>query len=114
MEKNEQLKEKFQKDRQLMQKIEKENVEEMKKNEYLEIDQFSNFQMDSMTGDFGGEIRLAYYYDGNTVTPVTAGSITCNMNEVLNHIYLSQQQSQYDYCIVPSTIELFDVNVAGQ
>ena len=90
------------------------SVEEMKKDEYLEIVQFSNFQMDAMTGDFGGEIRLAYYYDGKTVTPVTAGSITCNMNNVLNHIYLSKEQSQFDYCVIPSTIELFDINVSGQ
>ncbi len=90
------------------------SIEEMKKSPYLEIAQFSSFQVDTVTGDFGGEFRLAYYYDGNSVTPVTAGSVTINMNDVLDHIYLSKETKQYNDCIIPVAIELFDVEVAGQ
>ena len=89
-------------------------VEEMKKEPYLEVIEFSDFGMDSITGNFGGEIRLGYYYDGEKVVPVTGGSITCNMDKALKHIYLSQETRQYDNCVVPCTIELFDVNVAGE
>jgi len=89
-------------------------VAEMKQGSYLEIIQFSSFIMDPVSGDFGGEIRLGYYHDGQTVTPVTGGSITCNMNSALKHIYLSQETRQLDNCIVPCTIQLFDVNVAGE
>ena len=89
-------------------------VAEMKQEPYLEIIQFSSFLMSPVSGDFGGEIRLGYYYDGQTVTPVTGGSITCNMNTALKHIYFSKETKQYDSCIVPQTIQLFDVNVAGE
>ena len=54
-----------------------------------------------------------YYYDGTTVKEVTAGSITSNITDVLDHIYLSKQTRQINNCIVPETIELFDINVAG-
>lgn len=89
-------------------------IEQMKKQPYLEIVQFSSFQVDIITGDFGGEFRLAYYYDGATVKPVTAGSITVNMNDILNHMYLSKETKQYNNWIIPQTIELFDVDVAGE
>ena len=90
------------------------SVEEMKQGSYLEIIQFSSFLMNSVTGSFGGEIRLGYFHDGENVTPVTGGSITCNMASALKHIYFSQETRQLDYCVVPCSIELFDVNVAGE
>ncbi|MGN1399112.1 MAG: metallopeptidase TldD-related protein [Erysipelotrichaceae bacterium] len=88
-------------------------VGEMKQQPYLEIVEFSSFQVDPITGDFGGEFRLAYYYDGTSVKEVTAGSITANINEVLDHIYLSKETRQVNNCIIPATIELFNINVAG-
>ncbi len=90
------------------------SIEEMKKEPYLEACAFSNFQMNPMTGDFGGEIRLGYYYDGEKTVPVTSGSITCNMDRVVNHIYFSKEMQQVDNCILPLYIELFDITVAGE
>ena len=89
-------------------------IEEMKKDPYLEIIQFSSFVMNPMTGDFGGEIRLAYYFDGKTVTPVTGGSITCNMQDSLSSMYFSSKTRQINNCVVPQTIQVFNVNVAGE
>ncbi len=89
-------------------------VDELKKDPYLEIVQFSSFDMDSMTGDFGGEFRLAYYFDGETTTALTSGSITCNMNDVLDHLHFSKETVQYNDAIVPEVIELKGVNVAGE
>ncbi|MBQ1315386.1 MAG: hypothetical protein IIY57_04260 [Erysipelotrichaceae bacterium] len=90
------------------------SVEEMKQEPYLELIQFSDFMMDPIVGNFGGEIRLGYYFDGNTVVPVTGGSITCNMNAVLKHVYFSRETRQLNNCIVPATIEIFGVNVSGE
>jgi len=90
------------------------SIAEMKQDPYLEIIQFSSFIMNPMTGDFGGEIRLAYYFDGKEVTPVTGGSITCNMTESLKHIYLSKETRQINNCVVPKTVQIFDVAVAGE
>ncbi len=89
-------------------------TEEMKTGSWLEAVQFSNFQMNPMTGDFGGELRLAYWHDGEKTIPVTAGSITCNMNRVLDNMYMSRELQQVDNCVIPLEIELFDINVAGE
>ena len=51
------------------------SVEDMKKEPYLWVVNFSDFMLDDFTGHFGGEIRLAFLFDGEKVTPVTGGSI---------------------------------------
>ena len=55
----------------------------------LETLEFSDFSMNPVTGDFGGEIRLAYFFDGKNTTPVTGGSLTGNINKVIDSIRLS-------------------------
>ena len=87
---------------------------QMKQDPYLEIIQFSSFIMNPVTGSFGGEIRLGYYFDGEKRVPVTGGSITCKMSEALKNIYFSKETRQIDNCIVPETIQLFGVAVAGE
>lgn len=66
-------------------------LEELKKGAYLELKSFSDFQVDSLTGDFAGEIRLGWYSDGNRIIPVTGGSISGNINEVHGEMYLSKE-----------------------
>ena len=56
---------------------------------YLEVISMSGLQVDFYSDYIGGEIRLAYYHDGETITPVTGVSITGSLREVLNHIRLS-------------------------
>ncbi|MBO4218060.1 MAG: hypothetical protein J5694_05410 [Erysipelotrichaceae bacterium] len=89
------------------------SLEEMESQPYLKVVQFSGLMVNPITGDFGGEFRLAYLYDGEKVTPVTSGSITGNMNTALNNCYLSRESMQLDNCIVPEAVELFDISVAG-
>lgn len=89
------------------------SLAKMESQPYLKVVQFSSFMVNPITGDFGGEFRLAYLYDGEKVTPVTSGSITANMHSALNNCYLSTETVQLDNCIVPKAIELFDINVAG-
>jgi len=57
---------------------------------YLEVISMSGLQVDFYSDYLGGEIRLAYYHDGASVTPVTGISISGSLTEVLNHIRLSQ------------------------
>ncbi len=89
-------------------------LEQLHQDPYLEIIQFSSFIMNPLTGTFGGEIRLAYYFDGNNKIAVTGGSITCNFADVLNDIRMSKETRQIDNCIVPVTIEIQNVAVAGE
>lgn len=86
---------------------------ELKKKPYLELIAFSDFQMDSFTGNFAGEIRLGYYYDGNTTIPVTGGSLSGNIKKVHNNMYLSKELQQENNFVGPVTIMLNGVSIAG-
>ena len=63
----------------------------MKKEKYLHIVNFSDFQMDSLSGRFGGEFRLAYYFDGEKTQPVTGGSVSGSILELSDNIHLSSE-----------------------
>lgn len=81
---------------------------------YLHIVSFSDFQMDSMSGHFGGEIRLAYLYDGQTVTPVTGGSVNGSLLEAQGHMVFSQERYQSGNYEGPFAVAIRGVRVAGQ
>ncbi|MDC7235921.1 MAG: metallopeptidase TldD-related protein [Spirochaetales bacterium] len=69
-----------------------QSVEEWKKEPHVEIVTFSDFQMDSLTGDFGGEIRLALYYDGEKTVPLTGASLSSCLFDVQKEMYLSKER----------------------
>lgn len=89
------------------------SIDVMKKNAYLEIVSFSNFQMDIFTGDFGGEIRLAWYNDGNDVIPVTSGALSGNIKDYQQNMYFSKEVTQDNNYKGPKSIQLLNVNIAG-
>jgi len=65
----------------------------------LEVISMSGLQVDFYSDYIGGDIRLAYYHDGNKVTAVTGVSISGSLSEVLQDIRLSQKAGIYDgYC----------------
>ena len=57
---------------------------------YLEVVSMSGIQTDFYSDYVGGEIRLAYWYDGEQVRPVTGISISGKLSEVLNQIRFSK------------------------
>ena len=61
------------------------------KGPYLEVVSMSGLQVDFFSDYIGGEVRLAYYHDGEKITPVTALSITGKLSEVMDHIRLSSR-----------------------
>ena len=65
--------------------------EEFRKGPYLEVISMSGLQVDFYNDYIGGEVRLAYYHDGQKVTPVTGISITGKVREVLNSLRLSSE-----------------------
>lgn len=86
---------------------------EMKTGSYLHVVNFSDFQMDSLTGSFAGEIRLAYLCDGTKVTPVTGGSINGMIGIAQKNFTFSKEtQSGTKFC-GPYAIRLEHVQVAG-
>lgn len=64
-------------------------AEEFQKGPYLEVISMSGLQVDFYSDYIGGEVRLAYYHDGEKIIPVTGVSITGQVREVLSHIRLS-------------------------
>ena len=88
--------------------------EELKKAPCLWAVDFSDFQMDHMSGHFGGEIRLAYLIEADgTVTPVTGGSVNGSILEAQRSLVFSQERyltAAYDG---PYAVRLKDVSVAG-
>ena len=56
---------------------------------YLEIVSMSGIQTDFYSDYVGGEIRLAYWHNGETIRPVTGVSVSGKLSEVLNHIRFS-------------------------
>ena len=75
---------------------------------------FSDFQMDAMGGHFGGEIRLAYLIDGDSVTPVTGGSVNGSILEAQKTFVFSTGRyvtASYDG---PYAVRIPDVSIAGE
>lgn len=89
------------------------SIEDLKKEPHLEVAAFSDFTVDDVSGSFGGEIRLAWYYDGNRIIPVTGGSITGNINQLHDEIYLSKEIIQINNFLGPMAIKLPDAAVTG-
>lgn len=87
-------------------------LDEMKKEPYLELVQFSSFSCHPITGDFAGEIRLGYYFDGEKIIPVTGGSISGNIKENETSMQLSKELDKYNFAVVPQAILLKKVNVS--
>ena len=87
--------------------------EELRRGPYLEAVEFSDFQVDAMTGDIFGEIRLGYWHDGDTVTPVSGGSVSGSMLDFVKDLSMSVEQAQYDSMRIPALTLLKNVTVTG-
>ncbi len=88
-------------------------MEELKNEPYLMTAAFSDFSVDDLTGDFCGEIRLAWYYDGKTTIPVTGGSISGNIAKLQHEMYLSKERQKDNNFEGPAMVLLKKVTVAG-
>jgi len=89
------------------------SIEELTKNPHLKLLNFSDFQMEVITGNFGGEIRLGLYFDGKTSTPVTLGSLTGNATKVEQEMYFSKELQKLNGFIGPKIIKIKNVTIAG-
>ena len=87
--------------------------EELRAGTYLEVAEFSDFQVDGMTGDLFGEIRLAYWHENGAVTPVTGGSLSGSMRELAEEMRFTRERRQYDNWLIPAATLLEGVTVTG-
>ncbi len=87
--------------------------EELRRGQYLEPVEFSDLSVDPITGDIAGEIRLAYWHDGENVIPVSGGSVSGNLAELSKNIKFSRELKQYNNYQIPSVIKIENVTIAG-
>ena len=91
-----------------------ETAESIRSGEFLEIVEFSDFQVDSLTGDIFGEIRLAYYHDGQgQVMPVSGGSVSGSMHDNLGSMRMTKNVRRYANAEIPLATRLEKVTVTG-
>lgn len=89
------------------------SFEELKSGPCLWAVTFSGFQMDAMSGHFGGEMRLAYLIDGDKVIPVTGGSINGSLLEAQGELEFSSDRYEAANYSGPYGLRIGGVNVAG-
>ena len=86
---------------------------EMKERPCLWAVTFSDFQMDSFSGHFGGEIRLAYLCENGKATPVTGGSINGNIFEAQKDLAFSKERYAELSYAGPYAMLLKNIPIAG-
>ena len=80
----------------------------------LHVAAFSDFQMDPLSGHFGGEIRLGFLYENGTVTPVTGGSVNGSILDGQGHMTFSAERYRSARYDGPLAVRIQGVAVAGQ
>ncbi len=88
--------------------------DEMAKDGVLRVVSFSDFQMDGMSGYFGGEIRLAFLYEDGKAIPVTGGSVNGNFIELQKNMRLSSEKQKCSTFEGPKHILFENVPVNGK
>ena len=74
---------------------------------------FSGFEMDSFTGHFGGEIRLAYLYTEDGVEILTGGSVNGSLSEKQGNLVFSTERYDTLNYTGPFAVRIDGVEVAG-
>ena len=90
-----------------------ESAEDIRKGDYLEVVEFSDFQVDYVTGDIAGEIRLAYLCRNGEIIPVSGGSVSGSMSELVKTMQFSRESRQYDNMRIPAVTRLNGATVTG-
>jgi len=70
--------------------------EELKKTPYFRCASMSGLQLDIYNDYIGGEVRLAYYFDGEREIPITGVSISGKLSDALANMRLSDQSTVYE------------------
>ncbi len=86
---------------------------ELRKGDYLEIVEFSDFQVNAMIGNIAGEIRLGYWHHDGKVTIVSGGSVSGNMSNLIKDMYLSKELKQYNNWLIPAVTRMEEVIITG-
>ena len=84
--------------------------EQLEGEDYLEILELSDFEIDTVTGSFGSEIRLAYLYRNKEKIVVTGGSISGNVYTSMDDAIFSNETEQINNYLGPKKVLLSNIN----
>ena len=87
------------------------SIETLKKKPYIEIIDLSGIQVEAYSSYVGGEVRLALYYDGKTIKPISGFSFSTNLNETLNTMELSKETGKINNYEGPAFMKLENVDI---
>lgn len=91
-----------------------EDLSDISNRKCLKIVNFSDFQMDDLSGTYGGEIRLGYLSDGKgNVSLVTGGSVNGSIFEASKKFVLSKDIQRLPDFEGPKEILLVNASIAG-
>ncbi len=86
---------------------------ELRRGNFLEVVEFSSFQVDTLNGDLAGEIRLGYLHRDGNVIPVSGGSVSGSLSELAGAMKFSKERRQFDSMLLPSVTRIKGVTVTG-
>ena len=86
-------------------------ISEMLAKPHLECVYLSGLQVDLYNDYIGGEIRLAYYFDGEKRIPVTGIAMSGKLSEVLNSLTLSKEHATLGAYSGPEKIRLENMKI---
>ena len=90
------------------------SADELRRGAFLEVVEFSDFQVSPLNGDIAGEIRLAYWHDGTgKVTAVSGGSVSGSVSNLLTAMQFSKESRQYNNMRIPAVTRLNGAIVTG-
>ena len=92
-------------------KVGKTKIDNLKKEKYIEIIDMSGIQFDLYAGYIGGEVRLANYYDGNNIYPISGFSFSGNLNDCINTLKLSKEITEINGYVGPKYVLLKDMEI---
>ena len=91
----------------------REKAAALHEGDYLELVEFSDFQVDSVSGDLMGEIRLGYWHHDGKTEIITGGSVSGNMREAVRTMRFSSETEQYDTFVIPRETRLYGLTITG-
>ena len=88
-------------------------AEDLTKEPYIEIVEFSWFNPNPITGDFACEIRLGYIVDGKERKPFKGGLLVGNLLDALADVTWSSETGFYSNYLGPSAARFNQLKIAG-
>ena len=75
--------------------------EDLKSKPHIELVDLSGLQVDAYANYLGGEVRLANYFDGNKVHPITSFSFSIPLDEAINNMRFGKEMTEIEHFTGP-------------